>query len=293
LVDRKEKERAEELVRLLQASRPLIARDLPWINHPDPWAIYVSEVMLQQTQVARVVEPWRAFLQRFSTPTALAKAPLAEVLVAWQGLGFSRRARFLHEAAKVMVEEYGGSVPRTLEELRALPGIGEYSAASIASFAFGEPVVVLDTNVARIFSRSIAGRTLSIGELRDIARSFGDIKQSAVLNQSLLDFGAKFCRAKPECNECPAKSWCAWKKRGGEDPAPNSAKVSKPQSPFVGSRRQVRGQILKALNQGPVSKRALAKDVPDSRRLEVLNELLEEGMVEVIGHAVRLSGDSR
>jgi A/G-specific adenine glycosylase len=280
-------------LRLLEGAKGEIARDLPWIKHSDPWAIYVSEVMLQQTQVSRVVEPWANFMKQFPTPSALAHAPLSEVLVAWQGLGFARRARFLHEAAAVMVRDFGARVPQSLAELRSLPGIGEYSAASIASFAYGEPVIVLDTNVARILSRAIAGRTLSLSDLREVAGYFGELGESAVVNQSLLDFGAKFCRARPDCESCPARTSCAWKKVGGEDPAPNSAKVSKPQSPFQGSRRQLRGQILKALHHGPLLERAVLKNVTDPRTSEVLVELITEGMVQKHGRSVRLAGDKR
>lgn len=278
---------------MIQSAQGEIARDLPWIRHPDPWAIYVSEVMLQQTQVARVLEPWKKFLLQFPTPAKLAAAPLAEVLVAWQGLGFARRARFLHEAAKVIVRDFSGRVPQSVDDLRSLPGIGEYSAASIASFAYGLPVIVLDTNVARIFSRALAGRTLSLRQLREVAESFGEIANSAALNQSLLDFGAKFCRARPDCAACPARKICAWQKLGGEDPAPNSAKVSKPQSTFAGSRRQLRGQVLKALHDGPIKRSILVAGVADHRVPQVLDELVLEGMVEKIGQKVRLSGDKR
>ncbi len=278
---------------VLESSKAAIARDLPWIQHSDPWAIYVSEVMLQQTQVSRVIDPWKNFLVAFPTPAKLAAAPLADVLVAWQGLGFARRARFLHEAAKVMARDFGGQVPRSVDELRSLPGIGEYSAASIASFAYGEPVIVLDTNVARIFSRALAGQTLSLPRLREIAHSFGEISDSAAFNQQLLDFGARFCRARPECETCPARKFCAWQEFGGVDPAPNSAKVSKPQSTFQGSRRQVRGQVLKALNDGPVLIETLKKAVTDPRVNEVIDELIGEGLIEKDRRKLRLSGDER
>jgi A/G-specific adenine glycosylase len=288
-----EQTRSIKFLEVLERSRTDVARDLPWIKHPDPWAVYVSEVMLQQTQVSRVLTPWREFLRKFPTPSALATASLAEVLVAWQGLGFARRARFLRSAAQVMVAEHDGQVPRTIAELRALPGIGEYSAASIASFAFNQPVLVLDTNVGRILSRAITGRTLSPAELRRVATYFEPIADSATLNQSLLDFGAKYCRARPECASCSARAVCAWQKIGGPDPARNSAKVSKPQTPFAGSRRQVRGQILKALDQGPLSSNQLAGLVRDERVALVAKELVEEGMIEWVKDTVRLSGDDR
>ena len=293
MTERSEQTRSIRFLEVLERSRPDVARDLPWIKHPDPWAIYVSEVMLQQTQVSRVLVPWREFLKKFPTPSALASASLADVLVAWQGLGFARRARFLRSAAQVMVAEHDGQVPRTIAELRALPGIGEYSAASIASFAFDEPVLVLDTNVGRILSRAITGKTLSPVELRSVATYFEPISDSATLNQSLLDFGAKYCRARPECASCCARTICAWQKIGGPDPAINSAKVSKPQTPFVGSRRQVRGQVLKALHEGPLTSKQLSRLVCDERVALVTKELIDEGMIERVKGTVRLSGDDR
>ncbi|EQD35037.1 HhH-GPD family protein, partial [mine drainage metagenome] len=135
-------------------------RDLPWIDHPDPWAILVSEVMLQQTSTARVIDPWRRFLERFATPAALADAPLADALAAWAGLGYHRRARDLHAAAGLVVTRFAGEVPSSLEDLRSLPGVGPYTASAVASFAFHAPVAVVDTNVGRILARAWANRTL-------------------------------------------------------------------------------------------------------------------------------------
>lgn len=192
-----------------------------------------------------------------------------------------------------MVRDFDGKVPSTVAHLRSLPGIGEYSAASIASFAFKAPVIVLDTNVGRVFSRCVAGKRLSDLELRELSAGLAVMSNSAVVNQRLLDFGAKYCRATPQCEECPAKKFCAWQRVGGDDPAKNSSKVSKPQSAFAGSRRQVRGKILKALGEGPTSIAALQARISDERCLEVLDELVGEGLVEKFKRSVRLHGDER
>lgn len=139
--------------RELRRFAPEISRTLPWIGHESPWAVLVSEVMLQQTQTSRVIEPWTKFLERFPTPRSCADVALAEVLGAWRGLGYHRRAKALHDTARVLRDEFDGVVPRTVKELRTLPGVGEYTAAAVASFAYGEHVAVLDTNVGRVLAR--------------------------------------------------------------------------------------------------------------------------------------------
>ncbi|MBW4077408.1 MAG: A/G-specific adenine glycosylase, partial [Acidobacteria bacterium] len=138
--------------RALRRAAPGLQRPLPWIRHPDPWAILVSEIMLQQTQTSRVVEPWSLFLQRFPTPGACADAPLSSVLTLWGGLGFPRRAKALHTTARMIRDDFDGVVPSDVRSLRSLAGVGEYTANAVASFAFGQRVAVLDTNVGRIVS---------------------------------------------------------------------------------------------------------------------------------------------
>lgn len=268
--------------RALRHAAPAIRRDLPWINDPRPWAVLVSEVMLQQTQTSRVVEPWQRFLKLFPTPTHCADAPLSAVLTAWSGLGYPRRAKALHGAARVIRDDFGGEVPSDVALLLQLPGVGEYTAHAVASFAFGRSVAVLDTNVGRVLARALENRTLRRGEAQTLAASLLPARNSAGFNQAMLDLGAQFCRAAPRCESCPLKTHCAWRRHGGEDPAPQSAAVSRAQTAFVGSNRQLRGRVLRALTESPRTVRQLARivsDVESSRRREVLESLVRDGLV--------------
>jgi len=250
--------------------------------------------MLQQTQTHRVVEPWKRFLERYPTPRALAHASLSDVLRQWTGLGFARRAKFLHEAARVMDRDYQGEVPREVAQLRALPGIGEYSANAIASFAFGVPVAILDTNVGRVLSRCVANAPLRPREARELAHALLPTRNSAAFNQAMLDLGAQFCRKNPACAACPLRQCCAWQVAGGPDPAPTSHGVSKPQSTFAGSNRQLRGQVLRVLGQTPHTDRQLAVvlNQSDRARLEhVLHGLQVDGLIATRRGRWFLTGD--
>lgn len=280
--------------RALRRATTSLKRDLPWIAHGDPWAIFVSEVMLQQTQTSRVIEPWERFLEAFPTPTKCADAPLAEVLKLWAGLGFHRRAKFLHESAKVMRDEYRGRVPETVAELKALPGIGDYTANAVACFAFGVPVAVLDTNVGRVLSRAVTNRTLDVKEAKQLAQEVLDQKNPASFNQAMLDLGAQFCKSSPLCETCPIESECSWRQHGGKDPAPQSAGVSKPQSTFKGSDRQVRGRILAVLREGRTSALSLRKQLSDIdmiRYESILEGLVVDGLVERKARSLQLRGE--
>lgn len=271
--------------RALARARPALSRELPWRGHDDPWAILVSEVMLQQTSVARVREPWARFLRAYPTPAACASAPLDEILVAWRGLGYPRRARYLRLAAIAIVERHGGRVPRAREDLLALPGVGDYTAAAVASFAFGAPVTVLDTNVGRVLSRAIANRRLSLAEARELAERLRGRSSSAPFNQSLLDLGAQFCRARARCESCPLARACRWRLEGGEDPSRDSAGVSKAQAPYEGSDRQLRGRVLAALESRPTREDFAAglRDVESTRLTRVLEGLALDGLVDLAG----------
>jgi A/G-specific adenine glycosylase len=238
--------------------------------------------MLQQTQTSRVIEPWTKFLERFPTPRSCADASLAEVLEAWRGLGYHRRAKALHDTARVLRDEFGGVVPRTVKELRTLPGVGEYTAAAVASFAYGEHVAVLDTNVGRVLARAVANRRLRPNEARSLAADVLPRTNAAAFNQAMLDLGAQFCRAAPRCEECPLAVHCAWHQVGGEDPAPLSAGVSRSQSPFEGSNRQLRGRVLNALRDRPHSRReldTLFAGVDADRGDVVLEGLERDGLI--------------
>lgn len=238
--------------------------------------------MLQQTQTSRVIEPWTRFVERFPTPRSCANASLADVLTEWRGLGYHRRAKALHDAARVLCDEFGGVVPRDVDELRKLPGVGEYTANAVASFAYGEHVAVLDTNVGRVLSRALVNRQLRPSEARSLAQDLLPRSEVADFNQAMLDLGAQFCRSTPKCESCPLSKYCAWHQLGGDDPSPQSAGVSRPQPRFEGSKRQLRGRVLDALRDGPHSRRQLTTslaDVSASRRDEVLSSLVRDGLV--------------
>jgi len=280
--------------RALLRAAPTLERPLPWINHADPWAILVSEFMLQQTQTGRVVGPWAAFLERFPTPTVCAHAPLSEVVRAWSGLGFHRRAKFLHEAAIAITTDFGGTVPDTVSELRQLPGVGSYTANAVASFAFGRPVAILDTNVGRVLARAVANKRLTPRQAQELATDALGGSESRVFNQAMLDLGAQFCTSRPRCDDCPVSRVCRWRHEGGDDPAVLSGGVSKKQSAFVGSDRQIRGRLLAVLREGSASTatlRARAGTEDNVRVAAVLQTLLADGLIERRRSTWHLAGD--
>ena len=261
--------------------------DLPWRATRDPWAVLVSEVMLQQTQVSRAVPAFHAFLGWFPTPTACAAASLGDVLRAWQGLGYNRRARSLHLAAAVMVERHGGEVPSELADLLALPGVGPYTARAVLAFSFEMEIGVVDTNAGRILARAVAGESVTQGQAQSLVDSMVPRRRAWAFNQALLDLGATVCLANnPACGGCPIRKRCRWSATGRStpDPARGSAGVSTPQSTFVGSDRQGRGRLIDALRQAPVREVDLPAimgwpDQPE-RAERVAAGLVAEGMVE-------------
>lgn len=282
------------LRRAVRRASAVLRRDLPWVGHDDPWGILVSEVMLQQTSTGRVVTPWHRFLGTYPTPASCASAPLADVLRLWKGLGYPRRAKALHDAARMMVEEFAGTVPDTPVALRRLPGVGPYTANAVASFAFRRRVAVLDTNVGRVVARALANRPLDATSAQRLATLLLPRDESAAFNQAMLDLGAQFCTKQPRCALCPVQRQCRWHRDGGPDPAPRSAGVSRPQSRFAGSDRQVRGRIMAALGDGPVSRRTLEShlsDVASARRNDLLVQLAREGLISVGERQVALIGD--
>ena len=168
-------------------------RDLPWRAIRDPWRILVAEVMLQQTQALRVIPKWLAFGDAYPTPAACAAAPLGDVLRQWQGLGYPRRARNLHDAATAMVERHDGAVPDELDELLALPGIGPYTARAVLAFAFERDVAVVDTNIARVLAR-VTGERLTLRRVQAVADELVPAGDGWAWNQMLMDLGATVCR---------------------------------------------------------------------------------------------------
>ena len=191
-------------------------RDLPWRVTKDPFAIWLSEIMLQQTRVAVAKEYYGRFLRRFPSIEALAKARISAVLAAWSGLGYYRRARALHAAAKKVVSELRGEIPRTAKELRALPGIGRYTSAAIASIAFGEPEPVVDGNVERVITRLWA-RSFENGATWDAAAEILDRARPGDFNQAMMELGATICvPGQPRCESCPVRLWCLARGQFGE-----------------------------------------------------------------------------
>jgi A/G-specific adenine glycosylase len=199
----------QQFRRNLLAWYDLHRRDLPWRASRDPYRVWLSEIMLQQTRVAAVIEHYHEFLRRFPTFEKLAAAREASVLAAWSGLGYYRRARRMHAAAKVIVREHGGTFPANVEGLRALPGIGRYTAAAIASIAFEAPVAVVDGNVERVLQR-VAGRRLAGEELWTAASRLLDAKRPGDFNQAMMELGAVVCTPRaPACLTCPVLELCA------------------------------------------------------------------------------------
>ena len=248
--------REDRLVEALHVWGEASLRDLPWRRTRDAWAVLVSEAMLQQTQVPRVIERYGPFLDRFPTPATMAAAPLAEVLDAWAGLGYYRRARDLHRAASAIVAQHAGLVPDTLADLVALPGVGAYTARAVLAFAHEQDHGVVDTNVARVLARAFTGAPMTAGATQRLADALVPAGTGWLHNQALLDLGATVCTARaPRCSVCPLADGCAWRRAGGAvsenteppDPARTTAGTSRPQARFEGSDRQGRGRILSAL----------------------------------------------
>ena len=263
-------------------------RDLPWRRTRDPWAILVSEVMLQQTQVPRVMPRWESFLARYPSTATCADASLADVLREWQGLGYPRRARNLHATAR-QVEALGG-FPRDLDGLLALPGVGNYTARALMAFAFELDAAVVDTNIARVYAR-VHGQRLTAARVQAAADVMSPPGDAWVWNQCLMDLGAVLCRpAAPGCTECPVASRCAWLRSGGPDPAVGSANVSTRQGRFEGSDRQARGRLMKALSAGPVLRRHVARVMQrdDATAARLVDALLREGMCQADQRSLRL-----
>jgi A/G-specific adenine glycosylase len=261
---------------------------LPWRSTRDPWEILLAETMLAQTSVARAAQRYPDLVALFPTARDCARAAAGDVVRAWAGLGYNRRALGLHAAAGAIVERHEGAVPSTLDELLALPGVGPYTARAVLATAFGVGAAVVDTNVGRVLARAVAGHPLRRAEAQRIADGLVPAGRSRDWNLALMDFGSLVCRSRrPACPSCPLSSTCAWRNaptrpdvaarasgRGdgatssGErapdppgggpdeglspDPAVGSAGVTARQSRFSGSDREGRGRIVRAACDGPV-----------------------------------------
>ena len=261
-------------------------RDLPWRAVRDRWQILVAEVMLQQTQVARVADRWARFLGRFPDPKSCAAAPIGDVVAEWSGLGYNRRAVYLHRAAETVVERHAGVVPDILGDLLNLPGVGPYTARAVLAFADGVDVGIVDTNVARVLARW-SGRRLRPTEVQAMADASVPFGLGWTWNQTLLDLGAVVCRARnPACADCPIREGCSWRGRG-DDPAVGSAGVGGRQARFEGSDRQGRGRLVATLAEGPVDAEHLPsvmgwRDDP-ARAQRVAAGLVDDGLAVTDG----------
>lgn len=226
------------------------ARDLPWrLPSRTPWGVLVSEFMLQQTPVSRVLPVWEDWMDRWPTPADLAAAPAGDALRHWGRLGYPRRALRLRAAASAVVERHGGKVPSSYQDLLALPGVGTYTAAAVAAFAFGHRETVVDTNIRRVHARLVGGSalpapTLTAAEMKRAANLLPDDDAASVRwNAAVMELGALVCTARtPSCERCPVMDLCAWVAAG--KPAPTY--VPKGQS-WAGTDRQVRGAIMHVL----------------------------------------------
>jgi A/G-specific adenine glycosylase len=266
-------------------------RDLAFRRTVDPWAVLVSEVMAQQTQAERAAEAWSTFIDRYPTPAALARASVAEVIRAWRGLGYNRRAVALRAAAVRIVEDHGGTVPDTLEALEALPGIGPYTARAVLAIAFGRPVAALDTNIKRVLDRSTGGPPLSARKRQPIADGFVPPDRPAAWTHALMDIGATLCRKRePRCSECPLAAGCAFVRSGGVSAAGRPERRSVPSPRFESTSRWLRGRVLDQLRDaadGAWSTVAGPMGLHDQPSVErALAALATEGFVE-LDHADR------
>jgi A/G-specific adenine glycosylase len=263
------------------------ARDLPW-RRPDAggWAVLVSEVMLQQTPVRRVLPAYAAWLERWPTPSALAAASIGDAVRAWGRLGYPRRAMRLHQAATAITERHGGVVPDDVDELRALPGIGDYTAAAVAVFAYRRRHPVLDTNVRRVFARVVNGAALPGPSVRVAEREAArgllphDPATAARWSVAVMELGALVCTARgPACDRCPIADRCAWRQAG----SPAYDGPARPTQSYDGTDRQCRGALLAVLRDadGPVPRDWLeASWTIAIQRERALDGLVADGLVE-------------
>jgi len=261
------------------------ARDLPW-RATTPWGVLVSEFMLQQTPVARVLPVWQAWLTRWPSPADLAREPQSEAIIAWGRLGYPRRAARLHATARELDSRFAGLVPANYADLRTLPGVGDYTAAAILAFAFGERSVVLDVNVRRVLSRAFLGQAYPGSGISRVERELAerlaplDPEASAAWAAASMELGALICTsANPQCTSCPVQHACAWHSEG----RPQNAERPRGQAAFAGSDRQVRGAIMATLRDASTSRtteQLMPVDSDQEQYERALVSLLADGLVE-------------
>ncbi len=259
-------------------------RDWPWRRTRDPWAVLVSEFMLHQTQVARVVPRYEAFMRRWPTAAACAAAPVGEVVKAWTGLGYNRRAVRLHAVAAAVTDGF----PRTVEGWQRLPGVGPYTARAVVAYADLGPAAVVEANVRRVLARR-TGRPLGATEAQRRADAWLPAGRAWAWNSALMDLGQHVCRPRrPACRSCPIAPGCSYATEGGEDPGrPRSV-----QARFEGSDRQGRGRLVRALGTAPVrcAEAAAVMGWPDDpdRAERVWRGVVADGLAAVAGDTLTL-----
>jgi A/G-specific adenine glycosylase len=275
------------------------ARDLPW-RRPEfhaqfgAWGTLVSEFMLQQTPVARVIPHLERWLEHWPTPTAMSKATPAEVVLQWANLGYPRRALWLHRAAIEITERHGGEVPRDVDALLALSGIGDYTARAVAAFAFGDRHPVVDTNTRRVIARAIEGQSqpgpAARSDLVTMQVLLPDARdESAVFNAAMMELGATVCTSRaPKCERCPIGAQCAWLSSG----SPDTGDVRRRQARYEGSDRQARGAVLRALRESDSGEAPLDSVIPGwpdaVQRDRAIDSLIADGLAEASKHMLRL-----
>jgi A/G-specific adenine glycosylase len=261
------------------------ARSLPWRQADvSAWQVLVSEVMLQQTPVSRVLPVYAEWMRRWPTPAGLAADSAATAVRVWGRLGYPRRALRLHASAAVIATRHGDRVPSTYDDLRQLPGVGDYTAAAVAAFAYRQRTVVLDTNIRRVLARAITGVEQPSSTVRAAERGLAlsvlpdDADTAATWSVAVMELGALVCRARvPACTTCPVRDICSWRARG----APQSAQRRRAQ-PYEGTDRHCRGQLLAAVRDcaDAVPATALDQAWPDpGQRERALRSLLDDGLV--------------
>ncbi|MCO7204556.1 A/G-specific adenine glycosylase [Microbacterium sp. CnD16-F] len=271
------------------------ARDLPWRRDGfGAWGTLVSEFMLQQTPVSRVVPRLEEWLARWPTPADLAAAPPSDAVRLWANLGYPRRALWLHRAATQIRDRHDGVVPRDVDALLALTGIGDYTARAVAVFAYGDRHPVVDTNTRRVLARAVDGRSQpgppAKADLAAMAAILpADDEDAAVVNAAAMELGAIVCTARaPRCEACPLTAVCAWRAAG----CPDTGDDRRKQARYEGSDRQARGAILKALRDAeghPVPADEVASEWPDAaQRDRAVDSLIADGLVEVTDGALHL-----
>jgi A/G-specific adenine glycosylase len=270
------------------------ARDLPWRSAGvSPWGVLVSEFMLQQTQVSRVLPRWAEWMRRWPTPAALAAAPPDAVIRAWGRLGYPRRARWLHQCARAIRDEHDNVVPCDPAVLRTLPGVGPYTAAAVAAFAYQVRVPVVDTNVRRVLTRSLRGVAAAPPSRADealAARALpADGAGARIVSLGLMELGALVCTSRaPRCSECPLSSRCRWLAAG----CPASPSPRRPQPRYEGSHRQARGLVLARLREGEASvPELLTLDADPALLSRALTSLIADGLATQDGDQVALPRD--